>query len=98
MKLKKVSAYHVYLNQYIYEHPHFYEIWQNLLNLYIFLDKDDQDDADERSVFVKNVDYSAEPAELKDHFKECGEVKRVTIPVDKASQQPKGYSSIIKLT
>jgi RNA recognition motif-containing protein len=50
------------------------------------IDKEDQDDADERSVFVKNVDYSAEPAELKDHFKECGEVKRVTIPVDKVSQ------------
>jgi RNA recognition motif-containing protein len=48
--------------------------------------KEDMDDADERSVFVKNVDYSAEPAELKDHFKECGEVKRVTIPVDKLTQ------------
>lgn len=48
-----------------------------------FSDKEELDDADERSVFVKNVDYSAEPAELKDHFKECGEVKRVTIPVDK---------------
>eukprot|EP00347_Sterkiella_histriomuscorum_P010703 403375247 len=56
--------------------------------------KEDQEDADERSVFVKNVDYSAEPAELKDHFKECGEVKRVTIPVDKASQQPKGHAFI----
>lgn len=31
-------------------------------------DKDDADDADERSVFVKNVDYSAEPGDLKDHF------------------------------
>jgi len=43
------------------------------------------DDADERSVFVKNVDYSAEPADLVDHFKECGEVKRVTILYDKAT-------------
>lgn len=51
---------------------------------------DPGDDADERSVFVKNVDYSAEPAELVDHFKECGDVKRVTILYDKVTQQPKG--------
>ena len=44
------------------------------------------DDPDERSVFVKNVDYSAEPEELKEHFKECGEVKRVTILYDKMTQ------------
>lgn len=25
-----------------------------------------------RSVFVKNVDYSTEPDELKEHFKDCG--------------------------
>lgn len=31
---------------------------------------------------------------MKEHFKECGEVKRVTIPIDKATQQPKGYSTI----
>ena len=41
------------------------------------------DDVDERSIFVKNVDYSSDPAELKDHFKECGEVKRVTILYDR---------------
>ena len=40
-------------------------------------------DADERSVFVKNVDFKAEPEELIEHFKNCGEVERVTIPVDK---------------
>ena len=53
------------------------------------------DDADERSIFVKNVDYSADPAELKEHFGECGEVKRITIPVDKFSNQPKGYLSLL---
>jgi len=54
------------------------------------IDKEEIDDADERSVFIKNVDYSAEPNDLKDHFQECGEVKRITIPVDKMSNQPKG--------
>lgn len=34
---------------------------------------------------MKNVDYSAEPAELKDHFSGCGDIKRVTILSDKMS-------------
>ena len=37
------------------------------------------DDPDERSVFVKNVDFSANEQQLTDHFKECGEIVRVTI-------------------
>jgi hypothetical protein len=32
------------------------------------IDKEAADDADERSIFVKNVDFSAEPNELKEHF------------------------------
>lgn len=56
----------------------------------LYLGKEEQDDADERSVFVKNVDYSADAQELKDHFQECGEIKRVTIPVDKFTGQAKG--------
>ena len=38
-----------------------------------------EDDPDERSVFVKNVDFSADDTQLKDHFKECGDIVRVTI-------------------
>lgn len=56
-----------------------------LSTLNYFLDQAALDDADERSIFVKNVDYSADPTELKEHFGECGEVKRITIPVDKFS-------------
>lgn len=37
------------------------------------------DDPDERSIFVKNVDFAADEAQLTDHFKECGEIVRVTI-------------------
>jgi len=40
---------------------------------------------------VKNVDYSAEEEEIKEHFKECGEILRVTILKDKFTQAPKGY-------
>ncbi len=36
-------------------------------------------DPDERSVFVKNVDYGADEAQLMEHFKLCGEISRVTI-------------------
>jgi polyadenylate-binding protein 2 len=62
-------------------------LWESMMEPIV---KDPVDDTDERSVFVKNVDFSAEPAELKDHFKECGEIKRVTILMDKMSGQPKG--------
>ena len=41
-----------------------------------------QDDPDERSVFVRNVDFSADDAQLTEHFKECGEIIRVTIKKD----------------
>lgn len=32
------------------------------------------EDPDERSIFVKNVDFSADDQSLIDHFKECGEI------------------------
>ena len=41
-------------------------------------------------MFVKNVDWSADAQELKNHFQECGDIKRVTIPTDKATGQAKG--------
>lgn len=40
------------------------------------------DDADDRSVFIKNVDFGADDTQLNEHFKECGEIKRVTIRKD----------------
>ena len=42
-------------------------------------EKGPEDDPDERSVFVKNVDFSADDQQLQEHFKECGEIVRVTI-------------------
>lgn len=52
--------------------------------------KEALNDLDERSVFVKNVHFSATDAELREHFQECGEIKRVTILHDKMANQPKG--------
>ncbi len=48
------------------------------------------DDPDERSIFVKNVHFSSTTQELMTHFNECGEIKRITIPVDKMTNKAKG--------
>jgi len=48
------------------------------------------EDPDERSVFVKNVDYSADEATLTEHFKLCGEISRVHIRKDHRTSQPLG--------
>lgn len=49
---------------------------------------------DARSIFVGNVDYSTTNDELKDFFKSCGTVNRVTINVDKWTGQPKGFAYV----
>ncbi|KAJ8343714.1 hypothetical protein SKAU_G00310430 [Synaphobranchus kaupii] len=51
-------------------------------------------DADNRSVFVGNVDYGATADELGTHFNGCGPVNRVTILCDKFSGYPKGFAYI----
>ena len=55
------------------------------------------DDPDERSIFVKNVHFSATAEDLKQHFSDCGEILRVTIPVDKMTNKPKGYAFYFNL-
>lgn len=47
-----------------------------------------------RSVFVKNVDFKATTEEVKQHFKECGEIIRVTIGANKVTKKPLGYCYI----
>jgi RNA recognition motif-containing protein len=43
-----------------------------------------------RSVYVKNVEYDTNPKELEEHFKDCGEISRITIFVDKYTGMAKG--------
>ena len=50
----------------------------------------DGDDRDERSVFVKNVDYSADDASLREHFDCCGKIASVHIRKNFQTQQPLG--------
>ncbi|XP_018826827.2 polyadenylate-binding protein 2-like isoform X1 [Juglans regia] len=52
-----------------------------------------REEADSRSVFVGNVDYSCTPEEVHQHFQPCGTVNRVTIRTDKFGQ-PKGYAYV----
>jgi len=51
-------------------------------------------DADQRSVYVGNVDYSATAQELENHFHGCGSIHRVTILCDKFTGQPKGFAYV----
>lgn len=50
-------------------------------------------EADSRSVYVGNVDYSATPEEIQEIFAECGTVNRVTILCDKF-KNPKGFAYV----
>lgn len=52
------------------------------------------EDADHRSCYVGNVDYSTKPDELKNLFKECGVIQRITILCDRWTGQPKGFAYI----
>jgi len=53
-----------------------------------------QKEEDERSVFVKGVDYAVQDAELAQVFGECGSIKRIYIPVDAHTRHPKGIAYI----
>ncbi|KAJ9534579.1 hypothetical protein QJQ45_022068, partial [Haematococcus lacustris] len=52
-----------------------------------------KEEADSRSIYVGNVDYSCTPEELQQHFKACGTVNRVTILTDKFGS-PKGFAYV----
>jgi RNA-binding proteins (RRM domain) len=47
-------------------------------------------EVDDRSVYVKSVDYSATKEEVAEFFKSCGKINRVTIITDKYTGHPKG--------
>lgn len=49
---------------------------------------DETADVDKRSIFVGNVDYSTTKEVLESLFAECGPVVRVSIPLNRATNQP----------
>jgi len=54
----------------------------------------DKGEADARSVYVGNVDYSATATDLEQHFHGTGSVNRVTILCDKFTGTPKGFAYV----
>lgn len=48
------------------------------------------EEADKKSIYIKNVDFSTTPEELEEHFKKCGDISRITILCDKYTGMPKG--------
>ena len=52
------------------------------------------DDRNARSVFVKNVHFSADKKEIEEHFADCGEIKMITILTNKMTHQPLGFCYI----
>ncbi|KAF8366460.1 hypothetical protein PRIPAC_84289 [Pristionchus pacificus] len=55
---------------------------------------EEQAEADGRSIYVGNVDYSCSDEDVKAHFLACGAVTRVTIPRDKFRGTPKGFAYV----
>lgn len=51
-------------------------------------------EADAKSVYVGNVDYAVTQIELQSLFSQAGEVERVTIMINKATGQPKGFAYV----
>jgi RNA recognition motif-containing protein len=49
---------------------------------------------DARSIYVGNVDYATTNDDLKEFFKACGTVNRVTIGMNKFTGEPKGCVSV----
>ncbi|KDN47980.1 RNA-binding domain-containing protein [Tilletiaria anomala UBC 951] len=56
--------------------------------------EDEKEEVDARSIYVGNVDYSATPEEIQQHFSSCGTINRVTILCDKFTGHPKGYAYV----
>lgn len=53
-----------------------------------------QIELDSRSIFVGNITTEATAESLEEHFKDCGEIVRVTILYNKLTGAPKGYAYI----
>jgi polyadenylate-binding protein 2 len=51
-------------------------------------------EADARSIFLGNVDYSTTPEDLEEYFQSCGAINRITIPTDKFTGMSKGFAYI----
>ncbi|MGB2926262.1 MAG: RNA-binding protein [Limnothrix sp.] len=46
------------------------------------------------SIYVGNLDYSVEEADLREVFSDYGDVKRVYLPVDRETQRKRGFGFV----
>ncbi|QLL33994.1 hypothetical protein HG536_0F03190 [Torulaspora globosa] len=53
-----------------------------------------QVEADSRSIFVGNITSEITPEIIEEHFKNCGNIKRITLLYDKNTGAPKGYAYV----
>merc|ERR1712226_1106992 len=60
----------------------------------LFPSLEEKIEADARSIYVGQVEYSATAEEVELHFRGCGALNRVTILCDKFTGHPKGYAYI----
>eukprot|EP00760_Papus_ankaliazontas_P013473 PhM_4_TR15743/c0_g1_i1/m.91926/K14396/PABPN1, PABP2; polyadenylate-binding protein 2 len=57
-------------------------------------DPTQQKEEDERSIFVKGVDYSVQDEELAECFSECGTIEKIKILLDAHTGHPKGIAYV----
>ncbi|QLQ81606.1 hypothetical protein HG537_0F03670 [Torulaspora globosa] len=50
--------------------------------------------ADSRSIFVGNITSEITPEIIEEHFKNCGNIERITLLYDKNTGIPKGYAYV----
>jgi polyadenylate-binding protein 2 len=65
-------------------------LWPPFNHPIIVLAAAEKEAVDQRSVYIGNVDYSATPEDVSNHFASCGVINRVTILCDKFTGNPKG--------
>ncbi|NXH24516.1 PABP2 protein, partial [Myiagra hebetior] len=92
-KLQLEAENHLFMSPEADRYPSVHD--QSLLSTALFpLTTREKVEADQRSVYVGNVDYGGTAEELESHFNSCGHINRVTILCDKFSGHPKGYAYI----
>jgi polyadenylate-binding protein 2 len=55
---------------------------------------DQKPPCDENSVFVNGLDYAVRKEDLTEFFQNCGQIIRITVPIDHYTHKPRGHAYI----